>query len=146
LNRRSSERADSHQKQLREPDPTAGARQTSKDITYQERLSNQTGRDPAKILGPARYKLWRSGRVSLADRIDGNRESPTIDDLRALQARVEIDTLFPVGNPDPFPNPPATVIIPVPAVRPVTVVPVPAMNLAPMFVLIAISIPSDRNF
>ena len=49
-----------------------------------------------------------------------------------------------VGNPDPFLNQHATVIIPVPPVRPVTVVPVPDMNLA--LVLISTSVPSDRNF
>jgi hypothetical protein len=54
--------------------------------------------------------------------------------------------LIPVRYPDPFPNPPATVIIPVPAVRPVAVVPVPAVNLAPMLVVIAIAVPSDGNF
>jgi hypothetical protein len=78
--------------------------------------------------------------------IDGNSEPLTKDDLRALQAGVKIDTLFLVGNPDPFPNPPATVIIPVSAVRPVAVVPVPPMNLAPMLIMVAISVPSDRNF
>ena len=63
-----------------------------------------------------------------------------------LGTRVKIDTLFLVGNPNPFSNPSATVIIPVPAVRPVAVVPVPAMNLPPMLVMIAISVLSDRNF
>ena len=57
-----------------------------------------------------------------------------------------IHMLIFVRYPDPFPNPPATVIIPVPAVRPVAVVPVPAMNLAPMLVMVAISVPSDGNF
>ena len=57
-----------------------------------------------------------------------------------------IHMLISVRYPDPFPNPSATVIIPVPAVRPVAVLPVPAMNLAPMLVMVAISVPSDGNF
>jgi hypothetical protein len=57
-----------------------------------------------------------------------------------------IHMLILVRCPDPFPDPAATVIIPVPAVRPVAVVPVPAMNLAPMLVMVAISVPSDGNF
>jgi hypothetical protein len=52
----------------------------------------------------------------------------------SLGTRVKIDTLFPVGNPDPFPNPPATVIIPVSAMRPVALLPMPAM-LAPMMLV-----------
>jgi hypothetical protein len=51
-----------------------------------------------------------------------------------------------VRYPDPFPNPPTAIKIPVPVVFPVAMVPVPAMNLAPMLVMVAISVPSDRNF
>ena len=39
-----------------------------------------------------------------------------------------------VGNRDSFPDPPATVIIPVPAMRPVALLPMPAM-LAPMMLV-----------
>jgi hypothetical protein len=57
-----------------------------------------------------------------------------------------IHMLILVRNPDPFLNPPTAVKIPVPVVFPVAMVSVPAMNLAPMLVVIAISVPSDRNF
>ena len=53
-------------------------------VTGEEWLKDQPTETQQKILGPARYKLWRSGRVSLADIIDSNGEPLTIDDLRAL--------------------------------------------------------------
>jgi hypothetical protein len=45
-------------------------------------VERTTDRDPAKILGSARYNLRRIGRVSLADMIDGNGEPLAMDDLR----------------------------------------------------------------
>jgi hypothetical protein len=47
-------------------------------------MSHQPTGTQQRIPGPAPYKLWRSGRVSLADMIDGNSEPLTIGDLRAL--------------------------------------------------------------
>jgi hypothetical protein len=60
--------------------------------------------------------------------------------------RFKIDALISVRYPDAFIYPNVLVVIPVTAVRPVPVVPVPAMNLSPMLVMVAISVPSDRNF
>jgi hypothetical protein len=80
-------------------------------------------------------------------RIDDHGKPFTTDDLRcSLGTCQKLNTLFLVGDPDPFLNPPAAVPIPVPVVFPVAMMSVPAMNLAPMLVMVAISVPSDRNF
>ena len=64
----------------------------------------------------------------------------------SLGTRVKIDTLIFVRYPDAFTYPNVLVVIEVAAVRPVPMVPVPAMNISPMLVMVAISVPSDRDF
>jgi hypothetical protein len=64
----------------------------------------------------------------------------------SLGTRVKIDTLIFVRYPDAFTYPNVLVVIEVAAVRPVPMVPVPAMNISPMLVMVAISVPSNRNF
>jgi SPP1 gp7 family putative phage head morphogenesis protein len=55
----------------------------SSDTTWESWLKGQSEKDQADILGPARLKLWRSGKLSLQDLVDQRGNALTLEQLRS---------------------------------------------------------------
>jgi SPP1 gp7 family putative phage head morphogenesis protein len=56
--------------------------QVPEDITFEGWLSRQSKARQAEVLGPGRAELWRDGKLSFRDLIDGNGRELTLEQLR----------------------------------------------------------------
>lgn len=64
-----------------------GAEQVSSKTTYQQWLSRQPVAFQIDVLGPARYKLFSKGELTLDKFVDQNGKQITLDELRELEPR-----------------------------------------------------------
>ncbi|MFV7440819.1 phage minor head protein [Pseudomonas vlassakiae] len=62
-----------------------GAEQVSSKTTYQQWLARQPSAFQIDVLGPARYKLFSKGELTLDKFVDQNGKQITLDELRQLE-------------------------------------------------------------
>lgn len=64
-----------------------GAEQVSSKTTYQQWLARQPAAFQIDVLGPARYKLFSKGELTLDKFVDQNGKQITLDELKQLEPR-----------------------------------------------------------
>lgn len=64
-----------------------GAERVSSKTTYQQWLARQPAAFQIDVLGPARYKLFSKGELTLDKFVDQNGKQITLDELRQLEPR-----------------------------------------------------------
>ncbi len=58
--------------------------QVAKSLTYEDWLETKSERFQEETLGPGKYRLWKSGKISLRDLIDQRGNPLTLKQLKAL--------------------------------------------------------------